>query len=122
MGGDAVLIQSGLITTIDNHGSPTPPQQQLSLTGTPGGSYVVTTHDGGGGGAPDLAIYQFTDATFTTLTAGAPNPDADRGRANMEETKYDAPGTIGAGLGPNLFLEFHEVGGTDHTPLNHLRL
>ncbi len=120
LGGDATLIQSGLITTVDAPGGypggVTPAQQQLSLTGTGGGSYVITTHDGSGGGAPDMAIDQFTDATFATLTAGAPPRDADRGRANMEETKYDAPGTINVGGGPNLFLEFHEVGGADFTP------
>lgn len=120
IGGDATLIQSGLITTVDAPGGYpggiTPAQQQLSLTGTSGGSYVITTHDGGGGGTVDMAIDQFTDGGFATLTAGAPPRDADRGRAAFEETKYDAPGTINSGAGPNLFLEFHEVGGADHTP------
>ena len=112
IGGDSVLIGVGVITTVANHGTPTPAQQQVAHQATPNGSIVITTGDAGFG-YPDMNVEQYDDNTYTNQIDGHDN---DRGAANSEETPYDAPLTAGPGPGDNVFLEFHEVAGVDHDP------
>ncbi|MGB1260295.1 MAG: PEP-CTERM sorting domain-containing protein, partial [Akkermansiaceae bacterium] len=93
-------------------GGVTPAGQQVTHTGTPSGSFVVTT-GAAGSGYPDMDVRQFSDNTFATQIGGHDN---DRGASNSEETPYGSPLTATVDLTNNINLEFHEVGGADFTP------